>query len=259
MSKYTTEVRFICENSASLSESVGGNSVNEIIDKAIPKVFNFDFPIFDESYRGVLCKKILKHYYTREIGLETVGLWKLKLDTKLNEIMPYYNQLYKSELIEFNPMYTVDVTTERSDKRDTESKGNQNRTDNETANATTNETKNSVSSYITGSDDKYSDTPQGSLGGVDDDTYLTNARIISGNGSGENADTVVGANSATQERKSESADTKNVLDVGEYLERVTGKNNGESNSDMLLKFRETFLNIDMMIIGELGELFMGLW
>ena len=114
MSKYTTQVRFICETAAGLSESEGQTSVKQIIAAAIPSVFDFDFPIFDESYRNVLETKILKHYYTREIGLETVGLWKLKLDTKLNEIMPFYNQLYKSELIEFNPMYDVDLTRDHN-------------------------------------------------------------------------------------------------------------------------------------------------
>lgn len=116
MSKYTTELRFICENYAGLTESVGGKGVPEVIQKAIPKVFDFSWPIFDEAYRNVLCTKILKHYYTREIGEETVGLWKLRLDVKLNEIMPYYNKLYESQLLEFNPLYTVDYHEKRDGK-----------------------------------------------------------------------------------------------------------------------------------------------
>ena len=68
MSKYTTEVRFICEQASGLTESKGYNDTNSIIDLAIPKIFNFNFPIFDEGYRGVLERKILKHFYTREIG-----------------------------------------------------------------------------------------------------------------------------------------------------------------------------------------------
>ena len=113
MSKYTTEVRYICETLAGLSESVGYADIEQVIKNCLPKVFDFNFPIFDESYRSVLETKILRHYYTREIGLETVGLWKLKLSTKLNEIMPYYNKLYKSELIEFNPLYDVELIRER--------------------------------------------------------------------------------------------------------------------------------------------------
>ena len=57
------------------------------------------FPIFDENYRSVLETKILRHYYTREIGFETVGLWKHYLKTKLNEIMPKYNKLYEASIV----------------------------------------------------------------------------------------------------------------------------------------------------------------
>ena len=84
MSKYTTEVRFICENNAGLVDSEGYNSINQILNDCVDKVFNFDFPIFDENYRKVLEIKILKHYYTREIATETVGLWKHFLDMRLN-------------------------------------------------------------------------------------------------------------------------------------------------------------------------------
>ena len=118
MSIYTTERRFICESLAGQTESQGYDQVNWIIEQAAPKIFSFDFPMFDESYRSVLEKKILKHYYTREIGLETYGLWQLKLDTKMNEIMPYFNQRYKSETLEFNPLYDFDVTRDHKNQKD---------------------------------------------------------------------------------------------------------------------------------------------
>lgn len=116
MSSFTTQVRFICEVAAGESESVGQENVNTIIGKAAPRVFNFDFPIYDEAYRPELEKKILRHFYTREIGYETVGLWKLKLEDKLNLIMPYYNKLYESTLLEFNPLYDVDYKVEGNKK-----------------------------------------------------------------------------------------------------------------------------------------------
>lgn len=112
MSKYTTEVRYICETAAGLDESVGYDSINSVVQEAAPKIFNFDFPIFDSAYRLPLEMKILKHYYTREICEETVGLWKLRLETRMNEIMPYYNKLYTSETLQFNPLYDVDYTRE---------------------------------------------------------------------------------------------------------------------------------------------------
>lgn len=307
MSKYTTQVRFICETAAGLSESEGQTSVKQIIAAAIPSVFDFDFPIFDESYRNVLETKILKHYYTREIGLETVGLWKLKLDTKLNEIMPFYNQLYKSELIEFNPMYDVDLTRdhnlkrEETTKQDATEKGTTEKTgsvddnthtetsDNQNSESTTDiqNTTGSTSKEQLGASkthyDKYSDTPQGSLQNVQNDTYLTNARMVNDTDSQTGETTVSGndtskgtttANSNTDgtndtertistndsEEKSVSQNlNKNLNSIDEYIEHVKGKNGGVSFSAMLNEFRTTFLNIDMQIIDELNDLFMNLW
>lgn len=113
MSKYTTELRFICEHFAHYDESQGYMEIDKVIEKAIPAIFNFDFPLFDPEYKNVLCTKILKHYYTREICCETYGRWKLFLESRLNEIMPYYNQLYESEKLKFNPLADTDMNTTR--------------------------------------------------------------------------------------------------------------------------------------------------
>jgi len=145
MSSYTTEVRYICESTAGLTDSADFNSIDNVLSKeTVDKIFNFDYPIFDETYRYPLNKKILRHFYTREIGEETVGLWKLRLQQTLNEVMPYYNQLYKLELDKINPFYSVDLTTtrhttgnERTDETNSLNKtitGNTNTTKNEQSN-----------------------------------------------------------------------------------------------------------------------------
>lgn len=247
MSKYTTEVRFICETSAGYSQSVGFNSIDDILTKSAPVIFNFDFPIFDENYRLVLEKKILRHYYTREIGEETVGLWKLRLNARLNDIMPYYNKLYESELIEFNPMYDVDVVTTHS----RENNGNRDFTQNE-------ETESSGTSETTGTRndtnyDLYSETPQGAITNLENETYLTNARKKTNNESSEDN----GSFSSSTNTSRTNNETSSNLE--EYIERVTGKTAGASYSKILKEFRETFLNIDMMIIDDLSDLFFGLW
>lgn len=118
MSDYTTQIRFICESKSGLTESVGFSGIMEAIENSVDDIFNFEWPIFDEAYRVPLEIKILRHFYTREIGEETFGLWQLRLCDRLNVIMPYYNQLYKSELIKFNPMYDVDLTTEHERAND---------------------------------------------------------------------------------------------------------------------------------------------
>lgn len=339
MSKYTTEVRYICETVAGVNESAGYSRVDDIINKAIPVVFDFDFPIFDVSYRNVLCKKILKHYYTREICEETVGLWKFRLDTRMNEIMPYFNQLYKSELLEFNPLYDVDVT--RTANRKNTAEGTETLTSSRTgASNSEYEGTNTVTSSSTGSQtsegssqgtnsstsktttsgesesanestttakttsnstgrDLYSDTPQGALTNVDNETYLTNARKQIGdttktdNGSatgsttatnssednttasgtdnttttgqvdttnsGESNQTTSNTANFTNSENTNSNQLKNAESTEDYLESVSGKHGGATYSKMLMEYRKTFLNIDMQVIDSLSDLFFGLW
>lgn len=64
------------------------------------------YPIFDEGHRAILNNKIIRHYYFREICCDSPERFNFYLETKMDEIMPYYNQLYKSELLEYNPLAT---------------------------------------------------------------------------------------------------------------------------------------------------------
>lgn len=355
MSKYTTEVRFICESLYGATESTDYMGIKDVISTARGRIFDFQYPIYDESYRSVLESKILKHFYTREIGFETVALWKHWLDMRMNEIMPYYNQLYKSTLLEFNPLYDVDYNREYSKKNDEQSEYTkseqteeerseiENKTINDTNEKTidetgiiTNEENNSktsdettktLSTQSSSTDvnnsynesvnestditrnkwDAYSDTPQGSLQNVENNEYLTNARKINesensdGNktttGSGEshtdfegNDSTNVTANiTETNDKTGSESSKKDVTENGvrditqngtrnnnfnssfsgnnkgdinsteDYLEHVYGKQGSSDYSTMIMKYRETFINIDMMVINDLNDLFMNLW
>lgn len=107
MANYTTQLRTIIEMNSS-KERGGYSDIQKQITIARPKIFDFPYPIFDPNYKEPLERKILTHFYTREICEETVGLWKLRLADKMNEIMPYYNQLYESELLKFNPFHDID-------------------------------------------------------------------------------------------------------------------------------------------------------
>lgn len=307
MSKYTTEVRFICEEANGLKESAGYKDTPRVIANALASIFDFDFPIYDESYRTVLETKIINHYYTREIGYETVSLWKFALGTRMNEIMPYYNQLYKSALLEFNPFYDVDVTTEgnKNGKFDETTSASQKvdttRTDNLQSQTTSNtsgsnsstrtddlrhadsETHSDQTTSSTTQIDLYSDTPQGALTDVEAERYLTTARKTTNNGttntsgqsesSGSNTGTVRNSGNESAEGTSNTSNTgtqdvnktgnesgtRNYTNVDDYLEHVYGKRGGQSYASLLTEYRKTFLNIDMMIINDLADLFMNLW
>lgn len=93
MSKFTTELRYILSS--------------------VDLFSRINYPIYDEAYRTVLNEKIKKRYYFREIGFETVELFIWHLDRMLNEIMPYYNEMYKSQLLlideGFNPLNNLNT------------------------------------------------------------------------------------------------------------------------------------------------------
>lgn len=255
MSKYTTEVRFICESKAGLSESAGCDNVDDIVSKSWNKIFTSKAVFFDEEYRSVLCQKILKHYYLREIGSETVGIWKLWINTRLEEIMPFYNQLYKSALIEFNPLYDVDL--KRTHNRKIDSSKQDTGTSQSVSSGEINVSGTSSGSSNNTKKDLYSDTPQGAITGLENENYLTNARKVTDTGSTSNENSSTGTNKTTVNDDTSNTGTANSLE--DYVENVSGKQGSESYSSMLLKFRETFLNIDMQVIEEFSDLFMGLW
>lgn len=308
MAKYTTEVRSICESLAGFDSSKGYMSTQEIIENSRSKIFSFNYPIFDNEYKSVLETKILKHFYGREIGAETFGRWQLWLDARMNEIMPYYNKLYESELLEFNPFNDVDYT--RTGNRDgenggtvtdrmagtvqdaftgnveahgtgtiaTDTDGSETQTDNTT------QTRNISNAPKMERWDEFSDTPQGALTDVRNLNYLTNARHITEDGTGssesgtvQNTGTTTNATDMTQTQTRNTTDTQDtensntrtynttdtrtnaLTSTEEYLERISGKMGTTPYATLLRDFRDTFLNIDMLIINNLNDLFMGLW
>lgn len=263
MSKYTTEVRFICESKSGLEDSKGFNDIDTVLANSWNKIFTTQCTFFDEEYREVICKKILKHYYTREIGAETVGLWMLWMNRRLEEIMPYYNQLYSSAELEFNPFNDVDVTTthtgQSSGRSDRTMSEDVTQTGNETGTEDVSSTNNHKSNGI--DRDLYSDTPQGSLDNVENEHYLTNARKIERDFSEDSLDTI----DRDTTRNTRDVTDRDVADntvassSDSYTDRVFGKRNGQTYSKMLEEFRSTLLNIDMMVIEEFSDLFMGLW
>lgn len=280
MSNYTTQVRWICE---SLNKDPNNTKMSDIIESARPQIFDFDYPIFDSKYKKTLETKILRNYYFREIGLETVQLWKEFLNTDLNNIMPYFNQLYKSELIKFDPLQDVNYTrdykgvknntlnnTEDKNNTTTANKtGESNVTDTNTITDTN--TLNSTNAEQGKQIKAFNATPQGGLTDVENLAYLTNADI--NNVTNDSTLTQTGESTSSQNKILKNTDTEKntITDVGintktenvnttdEYLEIIRGKQGTENYSDILLKFRETFLNIDMQVVDSLKDLFMQIY
>ena len=367
MAKYTTEIRSICEHYAGLTESTGFEDVDDIIEKARSKIFQ-NYPIFNENHRAELEHKILKHYYMREIGFETVGLFKLFLNERMAEIMPYYNKLYESETFEFDPFKNVDVwntheqfeeaggsdmstlggedvsraggsdtTTAESERNlanDTDFTENvrplgaEKTTQSETGRVTTTETPTGTETQIQKThlnhsdvvEDKFSNTPQNGVSGVEAENYLTEYRKTTTTPtypSASSNDTVetdrsfsnrsttnvtqygdsneakktttlleyqegrrTDTNSSTENEQLETNESETTTaygktdtteygrtDTTEYgrtdtmnsSDHRTGKEGTETYQEMLQKYRDVILNIDMLIIKNLADLFLNLW
>ena len=291
MSKYTTELRFICETYNNLDTSMGLSSVNTVIDNALPKLFDFDFPIFDENYRKQLEHKIVRHFYLREIGFETVGVFKFYLENKLNEIMPYYNKIYNAYLLDIDPLSNYrsqksgnnnqlsDNKTNTTDYRDSKqtntNKSNSNdvRTDNLSQNETHTSTDtfgNNDRSFVT---NLHSDTPQGSLQNVENESYLSSAEKnntihwqdtvtktnhndnINNVGTVKNTSDSSATNEMLDKTTNTSNTTSNITTTNEYVELVTGYS-GTSAISLIKEYTTNLDNVDMLVIEELEELFM---
>lgn len=186
-----------------------------------------DYPIFDEAYRPVLNKRITDHYALYEIGHETPQMFRFALNRKLREIMKYYNQLYLSEKIVFDPLSTMDYTDDT--------------TSDNTLNSTQNQTSHNTNDTVSKARVVNSDLPQVHLSSDEDyasagaDTHSDTSGVGDGTSTTTGADTANGTvNHHTQGRQGPAA-------------------------TLLMNYRASLLNIDLMVIADCQELFMGLW
>lgn len=214
------------------------------------------YPIFDEGYRAALNNKIIEHFWFREIGQETPQLFKMMLNRTLNEQMPYFNELYKSTLMEFDPMANVDYTTagnrsaghgeERTSDR-TDGYSNERR---ETAEQSATSTSASDARTVN------STAPQMQLSGREDyASSLVDSASNGTNGSTSSA-TTSGGDSGTS--TSATADKMTASDTAEYVEHVAGRQ-GITGAQAVQMMRDAIINVDMMVIYSLEPLFMQIW
>lgn len=102
MSKYTITVKDLVRD-YSVSVDNGLTDIDTKLDKARVYIFDFNYPVIDEATKKRIEIAILKHYYMREIAFESVGIWKIKLNDRLNLIMPRYNALYNKQDLNLSP------------------------------------------------------------------------------------------------------------------------------------------------------------
>lgn len=221
MSKYTTTIRQLQKNN-----------------------FNFglsSYPIFDETYRNTLNNNILNYYYESEIGVETAELFKKLLNDRMQLIMPKYNIMYQAqeELIESNNLLGNVNLTETMDKDVTSSLD---QSDSGSASQTGSSTANNKNLY--------QDTPHGSISMETLDSqnvYATNFTIDRN------------TNSSTVSDTSSSTRDQDATGTEDYVKTIIGNNGRKYNVDVFNNVVANLKNIDMLIINELDDLFMGIF
>ena len=222
MAKYTTTIKNYLTSKLMIdnpNEDVESWGYTKIIEQGMKYVFDFDYPIFDEAYRNILQTKILKNYYVREIAHETIGLFKMRLDNQLNISMEYFNQLYESAKIQIEPLNDYSI------KEELDRNGSQSGT-----------VKDDGKSSSNGKEVFYQ-YPQTELSGNKDyaTTMTTNEDSINTN----------------------NTNTKDLKTTDNYIKNILG--NKLPQSDLLEKYRKTFINIDEQVINSLDNLFFMLW
>jgi len=200
--------------------------------------------------RQELNTKILSYYRFREIGQETVGRWLFELETALAEIMPKYNQLFYSADQDFNPIYNVDYIRDTQRKKSGTNIG--------TNSTSTNSSTTGSESGSTEDNSKTvnSQTPQNQLHisntDIDDVDYADEANWGKTNSSTSNSSSTTGS--------SQTNGSNSVVDNEKegIVETTKGNFGVVSAQDLILKYRETILNIEQMIIHDprIEELFM---
>lgn len=224
MSKYTTCFYDLdCEVN---EDKFLTTSVDDRLEAIRPLIFDFDYPIEDQTTRARIEKAILKHYYMREIAFETWGLFKVKLNDRLNLIGKRYNNLYKAYDDEVNP-YINSLLKETS--------------------KTTGES-NSTNTDTTGMDETVenfntqSDTPQGILQDLKEGRYSSYATIESNTRGVTNRGSVVN-----------NADSKSNVD--REIEGLQGMTQAEA----FRSYFDNIISLDEEIVNECSDLFLIIW
>lgn len=212
--------------------------------------------------REQLNTKILNHYKYREIGFETVGRFIDELKITMDEIMPYYNELFKTVEIMADiedPFGNVDMTETYSEERTDSSSGENASNVSATSNSEQNTESNSTVNDSKERERRFQDTPQNNV--TDIDRYLTDytkeneTNNSQGTSNSSTTDSTQGSTSTTSNGSSESSGT-----TSHTLHRK-GNHGVNTYAHDMNEFRTSIIDIVDRIIHDkrLAELFMLVW
>lgn len=177
-----------------------------------------------------LAKKIVDHYFMREIGFETPALFKHYAMVTMQEIMEEKLPLIYSSSIKYDPLVNVDYT----EKFERSLEGSANNSGESSSNSS------SDSLNINNT------TPQTRISkqNLDDGIY---ASSVNQNDSSINDKTTTSNNGSSSSNEN-------------YIKNIKGNSGVSATAQkMIEQYRENIIAIDRDIINELNSLFMGLY
>ena len=198
--------------------------IKDLARASSSQIFDFDYPLSNKVDKEDFETMILNHFIDRRIAFETYTLFHIKLETKMNEIMPYYKKIFDSfddwNLFTDGGNVTKNSTDNRSTSRSTSSQSS----------STTSGT----------SDRRKSDMPQNNLTEIQNGQYLTDYEY----------DSVSGSDSSS------SSGSESGTDANAYHETtVTDVSNKIEVYERFLENRNKTMT---MIFDDLESLFYGL-
>lgn len=221
--------------------------ISDLWKNARVMIFDFSYPLTLNVSRETFEHNILNHYLMRRINFDTVTLFKIMLENKLNEIMPKYNMLWDSQ-IDWNIFQSGSTTREY---KDTTVSAN---TTNTTSSGKNDNTSSSDSSSIvnmTNSDSK-SDVPQGHIEDVKNNEYISEYDYIIN----DSTSTTNGSSKSLTNTSNTAENISNSTDNKTIKESVT--RTADNKLDILIKYQSEYMNIWNLIYKDLDSLFYGL-
>lgn len=159
MSTYTTKIRDYIESFTNWKDL--NATTYDKIEKGMPKLFDFTFPWYndDGSSKTEFQRMFIIHFYMCEIGFETIGLFKLKLNDTLTRNMPKYKAMYDSNLAVAQILENVNITFDDTDTSDGNNTSQTDHTVNDTTNSSSNDQRiNSDNPQVNFSGTDYADS-----------------------------------------------------------------------------------------------------
>lgn len=207
------------------------------------------YPIYDENHRAELNEKIIRHYVLREIGQETAQQFVFYLGVTMAEIMPYFNERYKTLDMEYNPLESVDMTTDSENGSESQSSSKASSTQDSTSSSSSK----SDNASTTTSKSFDSDVPQTGVVG-DFARYASHANESQADSSGTASSSQDSASHATSHS---ATDYQHDASNSKGESHVSGRS--QSAMSLVQEYRNAIINVDMEIVRSLEPCFMQLW